>query len=102
MNKYQRAYNLIDGDVLFHSIALDDDDERFKELLEALGILNELVDKATPKRLDSLYYKIRKEYDEYYVRGRCLTCGNEFTVSKENRPNYCSNCGQKLDWGEDE
>ena len=66
----------------------------------AYAPLKELVEKATPKKLDSLYYLVHKKYDEYYVTGHCLVCGNEFNISKNNRPNYCPHCGQKIDWGE--
>lgn len=48
MNKYRMAYNFIGGYVLFYSIALDDN-ERFKELSTALGILNELVTQTEDK-----------------------------------------------------
>lgn len=86
MNKYQEAF------------------ERTKQVvtidtLDDFITLKELVEKATPKKLDSLYYKVHKKYDEYYVSGYCVVCGNEFHISKDSRPNYCPNCGQKIDWG---
>lgn len=99
MNKYQEAYSIINGYVLFHGLA--EDGERYKELIKALGMLNELVDKATPK-------KPRKEA---FITGKsvyvylCPTChfcllGDKEYVSPTLR--YCKCCGQALKWEEEE
>lgn len=91
MNKYQEALVTV-------ITRGGDEHELFRiypYLKYEIDILIELVNKANPKKLDSLYYKVHKKYDEYYVLGHCLACGNEFNISKENKPNYCHNCGQK-------
>ena len=99
MNKYQKAYCIIDGYVLFHSTA--EKDERFKELIKALSVLNELVIKATPKAPDF-------EGDGYDDRGQlnydtwiCPNCEKKYEVDYD-KYEYCPNCGQALRWEEEE
>lgn len=93
MNKYQEAYNIIDGYVLFHGLA--EEDERYKELIKALGMLNELVDKATPKKP----IKSEEQDIRYVTKYECPNCHQYFTrrISK-----YCYHCGQALKWEEEE
>ena len=97
MNKYQEAYNIIDGYVLFHGIV--EEDERYKELIKALGMLNELVDKATPE----------KPQKETFITGKsaylCSTCQYALLGVKEYVSpmlRYCECCGQALRWEEEE
>lgn len=36
----------------------------------------------------------------YYI-GKCPICNNEMSIEEcDKKPNYCSNCGQKLDWSD--
>ncbi|MCI5722383.1 MAG: hypothetical protein MR283_00050 [Erysipelotrichaceae bacterium] len=64
-------------------------------LFKSAKALQELVDKATPKKAKlSNEQKIR--YVQTYV---CPTCGKEFTGGKLS--NYCYRCGQALDWSND-
>lgn len=91
MNKYQRAYSLINGEVIFHSLALDDD-ERYKEKMEALGILNELAEKATPKNP----LGISLTHDGRV--GNCPYC-HKLIRENDSKPNICE-CGQRLDWSD--
>lgn len=53
--------------------------------------LQELVDKATPKK---------PYHGEWGYR--CPTCGSIYVYDYEydREFDYCSNCGQKLDWSE--
>ena len=37
--------------------------------------------------------------NRYYGGGRCPSC---LAVFLDNTTNYCGNCGQKLDWGQEE
>ena len=75
MNKYQKALNHYDWNVPIRSV------EQFK-------ILQELVDKETPNKvlLDSEKHS-----------PRCPNCDRWFP----NRQEYCSRCGQRIDWGEE-
>lgn len=92
MNKYQEAYNLINGESIFNSLALCD--ERYKENMKALDILRELVDRATPKKP-----LLRK--DGYCDTWDCPNCGETFVIEDDtDKCNYCPNCGQKIDWRE--
>ena len=34
-----------------------------------------------------------------YDTACCPICQNEYEVGFDEMANYCSNCGQKLDWG---
>lgn len=86
MNKYQEALS----EVIRMSAQSD---EPFPT--EEVEALQELVDRATPKKAKlSNEQKIR--YVQTYV---CPTCGKEFTGGKLS--NYCYRCGQALDWGEE-
>ena len=81
MNKYQEALNKIKN--------MGDKDLYNERHLEWCDILQELVDKATPK-------KIKLFPNSFYIK-ICPNCGSTL----ETRRNYCDECGQKLDWGED-
>lgn len=56
-----------------------------------IDVLQELVDKATPKK--PIY---NEEIDEY----RCKQCGH-LVIEGWRAKNYCSNCGQALDWSDE-
>lgn len=91
MNKYQEALDWLSEEIR---------NIKKNEAKRYINIIRELVDKATLKKLDSIYYLVHKKYNEYYVTGHCFVCGNKFNISKENKPNYCPNCGQCIDWSE--
>ena len=95
MNKYQEALNEL----------INTSGEFFTEKEhEAISMMQELVDKATPKK-PILEYVV----DGYYYR--CSKCGklilDDVTansvsgdVLKEDC-SYCSRCGTKVRWGSD-
>ena len=56
------------------------------EAKKYVEVLQELVNKATPKEV--IYGK------EYISFDHCPTCKEVVPI----HVNYCSNCGQKLDW----
>ena len=87
MNKYQEAYNLISGEVIFNALALGD--ERHKEIMKALDILRELAEKETPKKIRSI-----KIYS--HIVSICPNCQSILYCSECS---YCPECGQKLDYG---
>jgi transposase len=97
MNKYQEAfYRLTDW---FHSY-IDNNgvkvQERHitKEYEEAKQTIKELVNKATPKKPIVL----RSPSD--YIAFECPNCHH--TTHSNFRRLYCGECGQKIDWGEDD
>lgn len=93
MNRYQKAYNIIDDYVYFNSIT--EKDKRFKELTKALVILNELAEKATPKKP----IKHDKPDPKY---GTIYSCPNCNLIFLGLHGEYCFHCGQRIDWSEEE
>lgn len=85
MSKYQEALDCIKR---FYA-----ESEHYDE--ENIRLLQELVDKATPKKL--VRYDFSKEW-------QCPNCGSgngeyEGTVGTHN---YCHFCGQALDWSDED
>lgn len=108
MSKYQEALDTLCDDEkksdLADSFSFDKyytpqfcDDIAIEKCREPL---QELVDRATPKKLDY-------EGDGYadgvliYNTAICRSCGKNFEVDYDEHANYCPNCGQALDWSED-
>lgn len=60
-------------------------------LIRSIRTLDELVDKATPKKIEE---PLRLEQG---LCGECPRC----TAFVQNS-NYCGHCGQKLDWSEND
>ena len=89
MNKYQEALN-----VLYENVDYNDySNQTIDRTNKAFDTLQELVDKSTPKKVKKKIKAVSPIHD--IVIGTCLNCGEEDL--KENC-NYCSNCGQKLNW----
>lgn len=59
-------------------------------LREALDVSMELLDKATPKQLENDYYC-----------PNCTSRVKEYNPSND-RNDYCGQCGQALDWSDEE
>ena len=78
MNKYQEVLN--------EMYAVLNDSNRFHKQKD---LLQELVDKATPK-------KPRKYTTNGFDEFECDLCGDYINGS------YCHNCGQKIDWSGEE
>lgn len=90
-NKYQEALDNAKDDIEYRYN--DSFEEVPKERLDEIKLLQELVDKQKPQ-------KVKKELIAFsnihnIVVGTCLNCGEG--NFKENG-NYCSNCGQHLNW----
>ena len=79
MYKHQEALNNVKR-VYVESEHYDEEDIR---------LLQELVDKATPKKVDK--YSRHKDLEPTYF---CPICEN--IVEKEHK--YCTECGQRLEW----
>lgn len=82
MNDYQKAYQRLTSRVYKN--------DHIEDVYKDLEVLGELVDKATPK--------MPEEIDRGYGYGYCPVCGHY----NEHPANYCHNCGQHLDWSEEE
>lgn len=63
--------------------------------IEAIKTLQELIDKATPKK------PIKDEVQDirYVTKYICPNCGGKFTGKISD---YCYHCGQALDWSKEE
>ena len=84
MNKYQEAFVKIKYITNYDIRAFDDNNEEIK-------LIQELVDKATPK----------KPIDNSWSFS-CPNCENLEVINNGVGYKYCKNCGQALDWSEDD
>ena len=99
MNKYQAAFRLFGKSIekTMDNFTMDE----LIELKEADKVLQELVDRATPKRV--IYVKLFGEH--------VATCPNchkgvfehdAFNTKIMYSGQFCSHCGQSLEWEEGE
>ena len=97
MNKYQKALSLVievvEMDNGCAGIFFKDNGEIF----EAIDVLKELVEKATPKKPEMMRIK---KYDGYNI-GICK-CGKTIDTSLDDDINFCPKCGQAIDWSDRE
>ena len=106
MNKYQEAF----GDIVDNGVSLDyfNDKSVLPQDENPLFIVQELVDKETPMKPKMNDYKITRldkfiGIEQTYTCPRCRNaCLEMLAVNKRNIHRYCYDCGQKLDWGEDD
>ena len=97
MNKYQRAFGIIDTILqLMRGIERKDGYRPTQdEMKESMIILKELVEKATPKKPI-----IGEDQDVRYASiYECPNCHKMFLGTGTN---YCYRCGQALDWGKED
>lgn len=104
MNKYKEALNVVKKINLRSEYYVQFEENNIENVYEEeINILQELVDKETPKKP---YY----EGDGYadgvmvYDVARCPNCDNVFEEYENNGwgENYCHKCGQRLDWSDSE
>lgn len=97
LNKYQIAMNVVRERPKMSGFSSQNTDDIH------LSILQELVEKAVPKKI------IIKDIKGSYIKFRiyCPTCGK--IVDRTNNPygnmldiKYCDQCGQKLDWSDED
>lgn len=96
MNEYQKAY-----DRLAFNFGLDCLDEKlYPEEVEDFELFRELVERETPKKIQFNVPQqpfLRKKYGKNArYDGICPNCHKSVYPGYK----YCTNCGQKLDWGE--
>lgn len=88
MNKYQETLEFLRSeDVTARG------NDKFELLYFHLDNIEELVDKATPKKRDMMRIK---KYDGYNI-GICK-CGQTLDTSMGDEINYCPKCGQRILW----
>ena len=91
INKYQGALNRIDAYRVNKSLKLN-----IKDILT----LQELVDKATPKKVEKIAYmdiygnELAKSKSHFY--NGCPNCKGNVGIDA----NYCRHCGQAVDWSD--
>lgn len=73
------------------------------ETMDAIGYAVSALEKQIPKR-PTFDYNLSDTLSKFHCE-----CGNVIKVSHDmgimnnnNAPNYCSKCGQKLDWSDEE
>lgn len=104
MNKYQQALNFLYNTIKDNLISFDDTEK------EAVEILQELVDKATPKNpVLSEDYHNEDQTDIYDENGHiypymcvCPNCKKPTIYDFEYNVkfDYCRDCGQRILWEE--
>lgn len=68
-----------------------------KDTIENSTIIIEALEKQLPKRVNYEGAFINSGFTRYQM-AKCPTCERWYRSNDEN--NYCSGCGQKLDWSE--
>lgn len=100
MNKYQEALDNLIRVSCPRKVSCKECD--FEKLCNSqakgyVDTIQELVDRATPKKTEMMRIK---KYDGYNI-GIC-ECGNTIDTSLDDCANFCPNCGQALDWSDEE
>lgn len=104
MNKYKEALNYI------KEIVIDERADGYYQpktvehfYYGAISDLNELVEKATPKKpiTDGSSY-LPSCNKVQYICPHCKQIMLRTICIKAHKPNYCYKCGGALDWGEDD
>lgn len=73
-----------------------------KEAKEWIDSLRELVEKETPVTLEYEGDGYDGKGNMIYDTAICPVCERHFEVDYDEHSNYCPNCGQRLDWGDDD
>ena len=73
-------------------------DKVAKRVVEARNIAIQAIEKQIPRKVQLRHIRKFDGFDD----GECPTCG--WTVSRDcdGADNFCPNCGQKLDWSDEE
>jgi len=78
-------------------VSQEDNDDLVPVARECRMKLQELVDRATPKKVvDKLNHYTFYKLGVGETIGRCGRCGSVI----KNNESYCNNCGQAIDWSE--
>ena len=85
-------------EVRFNMSTIGLSDKVAKRVVEARNIAIQAIEKQIPKKVQLRHIRKFDGFDD----GECPTCG--WTVSRDcdGADNFCPNCGQKLDWSDEE
>ena len=92
MNKYQKALDYLAENSMYETVERSGKEilkEVTHEGIEAQELLQELVDRATPKKVVNKH--------PFKSFGWCPSCN--CSISRRHYPKFCG-CGQALDWSE--
>ena len=92
--KYQEALDRIKSERLWDE-GLGDYYNVFDRDNKDLKLIQELVDKATPKKVTQFEH-------EGNMYCWCHECDHVEMIKEIDFMNYCPNCGKRLDWSADE
>lgn len=96
MNKYQNSIEVVD--TLLHLMCGEEREDGYKptmeEMSKSMDLLKELVDKETPIKLEETDVETDKDCFNWI----CPRCKSFHSESEGYQ--YCSECGQKLDWSD--
>lgn len=96
MNKYWEAlsslHDFVGGEIGCAAIFFEIDGITY----EALDTVEELVEKATPKKPNDLIY-----HNDGYIKFFAGKCPNCETVVNDDY-SFCFECGQAIDWSEED
>lgn len=78
------------------------DEKLYPEEIEDFKLFQKLVDKETPVTLEYEGDGYDGKGNMIYDTAICPVCERHFEVDYDEHSNYCPNCGQRLDWGDDD
>ena len=100
MNKYLKALDYLAENSMYETVERSDlpDGVIWKEIthegIEAQELLQELIDRAVPKKVKVWsFVNAKGKYIDVYYCGSC----NQ-SIDRIKYENHCFNCGQALDW----
>lgn len=101
MSKYQESLDDLEFKAIQHENTLKGSewDDCAVEVQNDVEAIQELVDRAIPKKLDyegDGYWNGELAYDTAI----CRNCERRFEVDYDEHSRFCPNCGQALDWSE--
>ena len=97
MNKYQEAINY----VVDRYLDIDYQEKPMNDDTKYALTLQELVERATPKKVEKQEHAYSVDDEYIYTRGICPNCKKWVVVEFADNYDYCQYCGQRLNW-EDE
>lgn len=100
MNKYEKALNNVRKFEREHNMS------KFGDVVPQPNsdTLQELVDKETPMKVDKNTKGSFPNYDKddtYHTTYKCPKCNCTIHLDWHEERNFCSECGVKLDWGDE-
>lgn len=101
---YQEALTNLKTYIVDYDDEFGEDVYLYESYKEEFDLLQELVDKATPKKPVIRGLSV----DTHTAIHTCPVCDKELIMTNneiviyKTKTNYCDNCGQKLDWSDND